>query len=188
MKAGRTPPYFLLSFIPAVAYWLLETYSTLEVALVGGIILGLVEMLLERKFTGHVHTLSKLNISLVVVLGAISLIAREGVWFKLQPTLTGISLAGFFIYKKIRKESLIYQMLVDMKTPQTKMLPEEVYEMMEWHLCLFLIVFAGWMAHVALHEPTGTWLFWKTGGFYVAFVPFLLVEMIFIRQKMKRKK
>ena len=38
-EKAKTKPYFLLSFIPALAYWLLETYSTLEVALIGGILL-----------------------------------------------------------------------------------------------------------------------------------------------------
>lgn len=188
MQNGSSPPYFLLSFIPAVAYWLLETYTSLEVALIGGIALGLVEMILEKKFTGHVHTLSKLNISLVVVLGIISLIAKEGMWFKLQPTMTGIAVAGFFLWKKYKNESLIFQMLRDMKTPKNKMLPEEVYGMMEWHLCLFLIAFAAWMAYVALNMPTGTWLFWKTGGFYIAFIPFMVVEMFFIRRKIRGKK
>lgn len=188
MKSGSTPPYFLLSFIPAVAYWLLETYSTLEIALMGGIILGVLEMILEKKFTGHVHTLSKLNLSLIVVLGSISLIAKEGIWFKLQPTMTGLAVAGFFLYKKLRNESLIYQMLKDMKTPENKMLPEEVYEMMEWHLCLFLIGFAGWMLYVTLHLTTAQWLFWKTGGFYIAFIPFMIFEMFFIRMKLTGKK
>ncbi len=187
MKPGSAPPYFLLSFIPAVAYWLLETYSTLEIALIGGIFLGIVEMILEKKFTGHVHTLSKLNVSLIIVLGTISLIAREGVWFKLQPTLTGISMAAFFIYKKFKNQSLIHEMLVDMKTPPQKMLPLEVYEMMEWHLCFFLILFAGWMAHVAINLPTSSWIFWKTAGFYLAFIPFFIVEMIFIRLRVRRK-
>ncbi len=189
MQSGSSSrPYFLLSFIPAVAYWLLETYSTLEIALMGGIALGIVEMILEKKFTGHVHTLSKLNLSLIVVLGSISLIAKEGMWFKLQPTMTGISVAGFFLYKKFRNESLIYQMLVDMKTPPERILPEEVYEMMEWHLCLFLVASAAWMAYVALNMTTAQWLFWKTGGFYATFIPFMILEMLFIRFRLKGKK
>ena len=96
-------PYFLLSFLPAIAYWLLETYSTLEIALVGGIFLGLIEMGLEKKFTGHVHTISKLNVALIVVLGGVSLIAQEGIFFKLQPTFTGLALASFLIFKKFKK-------------------------------------------------------------------------------------
>lgn len=182
MNNGQKP-YFLLSFLPALAYWYLETYYTLEVALVGGILLGIIEMLLEKKFTGHVHTLSKLNIALVIILGAVSLVAREGVWFKLQPTFTGLSLASYLVFKKIKKQSLMVEMLNDMK--QKPPLPDEIYKIMEWHMCLFLIGFAGFMAWVAVKETTATWLFWKTGGFYIAFGGFMILEMIFIRVFMK---
>lgn len=177
-------PYFLLSFLPAVAYWYLETYYTLEVALMGGILLGVIEMLLEKKFTGHVHTLSKLNIALVVILGGISFIAKEGIFFKLQPTFTGIALAAFLIFKKIKNQSLMVEMLQDMK--QKLPMPAEVYKTLEWHMCIFLIGFAGFMAYVALKESTATWLFWKTGGFYIAFGGFMIVEMIVLRFMMRR--
>jgi intracellular septation protein len=179
MNVKPNPPYFLLSFIPAVAYWLLETYFTLEVALIGGILLGLVEMVLERYFTGHVHTLSKLNIALVVILGMISLVAREGVWFKLQPTFTGLSVAAFFLYKKLKGQSVMLEMLTDLN--QKPPLPPEVYVLLEWHMCLFLFGFACFMAYVAIYETTSTWIFWKTGGFYIAFGGFMLGEMVFLR-------
>ena len=184
MTKQSSPPYFLMSFIPAVAYWLLEEYTTLEIALIGGIVLGILEMLAEKKFTGHVHTLSKLNIALVVGLGAISLIAREGIWFKLQPTLTGLSIAGFLIYKKFQGHSVMLDMLTDMK--QKAPLPPEAYKQLEWHMCLFLFAFAGWMAWVALKESTGQWLFWKTAGFYIAFGVFMLIEMVLLRFTMRK--
>jgi intracellular septation protein len=179
-------PYFLLSFIPAVAYWLLETYFSLEIALIGGIVLGLLEMLLEKKFTGHVHTLSKLNIALIVILGGISLIANEGIFFKLQPTLTGVSLASFLVFKKCKKQSLMVEMIKDMQ--QKLPLPEEVYKVMEWHMCLFLIAFASFMAWIAVKETTATWLFWKTGGFYIAFGGFMVIEMVYIQWYSRRLK
>lgn len=179
-------PYFLLSFIPALAYWYLETYYTLEIALIGGIVLGIIEMLLEKKFTGHVHTLSKLNVALIVILGGISLLAQEGVFFKLQPTLTGLSVASFLIYKKIKNQSLMLEMFKDMK--QKAPFPDDIYKVMEWHMCLFLIGFACFMAWVALKETTATWLFWKTGGFYIVFGGFMLVEMIYIQKLARRLK
>lgn len=183
-KSQSTNPFFLLSFIPAVAYWLLETYSTLEVALVGGILLGIVEMGLEKKFTGHVHTLSKLNVALVVVLGGISLIAREGLWFKLQPTLTGVAVSGFLLFKKFKDESLMLEMLKDMKQPVP--LPPVAYKMMEWHLTIFLLGFAAFMAYIAIRETTAVWLFWKTGGFYIVFGSFAVFEFLFLRRYLKR--
>lgn len=177
-------PYFLLSFIPAATYWWLETYYTLEIALIGGIVLGVFEMVLEKKFTNHIHTLSKLNVSLIIVLGGISLLAQEGIFFKLQPTFTGLSLAGFLGFKKIKKQSLMVDMLRDMK--QRIPLPEEIYKKMEWHMLVFLVSFAVFMGHVALKETTATWLFWKTGGFYIALGSFMLFEMIFIRWTFRR--
>jgi intracellular septation protein len=179
-------PYFLLSFLPAVAYWLLETYTTLEIALIAGILLGIIEMVLEKYFTGHVHTLSKVNITLIVILGVISLIAKEGVWFRLQPTFTGMGISGFLIYKKLKSQSLLLEMLKEMG--QTPPLPEVAYKVMEWHMTLFLIVFAAFMAKVAIYDTTATWIFWKTGGFYIAFGGFMICEMLYLRFILRQRK
>jgi intracellular septation protein len=184
-QPAQPKPYFLLSFIPAVAYWLLETYSTLEIALLGGILLGVLEMLLEKKISGHVHTLSKLNLSLIVVLGVISLIAKEGIWFKLQPTLTGVGISSFLMFKRLSGHSLMFDMLKDMG--QAPPLPEALYKKLELHMLIFLLVFAGFMAKVAVYDPTSTWLFWKTMGFYIAFGGFLLIELVYLRLTLKRK-
>ncbi len=183
---NKSKPYFLLSFIPAVGYWYLETYYTLEIALIGGIILGILEMLFEKYFTGHVHTLSKVNIFLVVVLGIISLIAKEGVWFKLQPTFTGVGVSSFLFYKKFKGHSLMLDMLNDMG--QTPPLPGPVYKLLEWHISIFLLGFAAFMAKVAIYDTTSSWIFWKTGGFYIAFGAFMIMEIIFLRFHLKGKK
>ncbi len=177
-------PYFLLSFLPALAYWYLETYHDLETALIGGVILGVLEILIEKKFSGHVHTLSKLNLSLIVVLGGLALLAKEGLFFKLQPTFTGIAVGGYLIFKKLRHESLLLEMLRDLK--QTPPLPEAFYLRLEWHLCLFLLAFAAFMAWVAVQRTTAAWLFWKTGGFYLAFGGFLVAELFFLRWTIRR--
>ena len=173
-----------MSFLPALAYWYLETYHSLEIALIGGVILGVIEILFEKKFSGHVHTLSKLNLSLIVVLGGVALVAKEGLFFKLQPTFTGIAVGVYLIFKKIRKESLLLEMLKDLK--QTPPLPTEFYRMLEWHLCIFLLAFAAFMAWVAVRETTAVWLFWKTGGFYLAFGGFLVAELLFLRLTLRR--
>jgi intracellular septation protein len=183
--AKAVPPYFLLSFIPAAAYWALETYSTLEVALMGGILLGVLEMGLEKKITGHVHSLSKMNLTLIVVLGSVALLANQGIWFKLQPTFTGIALAAVVLFKKFTGKSLMLDMLSDLK--QRPPLPPEAYHLLEWHLAIFLIVFAGFMAQVAVYQSTANWLFWKTGGFYIAFGAFMMIEIIYLRFHLRRK-
>jgi intracellular septation protein len=176
-------PYFLLSFLPALAYWYLETYYTLEIALVGGIVLGILEMILEKKISGHIHTLSKLNLALIIVLGGVSLAAKEGIFFKLQPTFTGTAVSLFFIFKKAQGKSLLLEMLEDLK--QKPPLPAVIYQTLETHMIVFLLGFAGLMTWVALKETTATWLFWKTAGFYIAFGVFMVIEFIYMQFAMR---
>lgn len=179
-----TKPYYLFSFLPAFAYWYLESYYSLEIALTGGIIIGIFEILFEKKFFNHVHTLSKLNISLVIFLGGISLIAKEGIFFKLQPTFTGLALSSFLFLKKIKNQSLMLEMLKDFQ--QKSVLPDEIYKKIEWHMGLFLVLYSLFMIWVSLKQNTSTWLFWKTAGFYLTFFGFILIEFFYIRFSIRR--
>lgn len=76
-------------------------------------------------------------------------------------------------------------MLKDMG--QVPPLPEATYKIMEWHMTLFLIAFAVFMAKVAIYDTTAQWIFWKTGGFYIAFGVFMVIEIIYLRIKMGKK-
>jgi intracellular septation protein len=186
MINSKKSPYFLLSFVPATGYWILETYFSLSVALVGGIILALLEMTIEKIFTKKLHTISKLNLFLILFLGGISLWAQEGIWFKLQPTFTGFSLFGFMCFFKLKKKSLMADMMKEINTELP--FPEEVYLKLEWHLSLFLLFFALFMCYVAFNESTSTWIFWKTGGFYFAFFIFLIGEFFYMRKSVLRSR
>ena len=185
MTKPSLPPYFLLSFIPAAAYWILELYFTLEIALMGGMIIGVIEMAFEKKISGHVHTLSKLNVALILILGGVALVAQEGIWFKLQPTFTGVAVASFLAFQKWRNKSIMHQMLIDMRQPVP--LPMELYKLIEWHLAVFLLGFAVFMGYVAVYQSTSRWIFWKTAGFYIVFGAFLFGEMIYLKWLLRRK-
>ncbi len=162
--------YFFLSFIPALGYWFLESYYSLTVALVGGVILGVSEIIIEKIFSGKVHSISRLNLGLVVFLGIISLWAQEGIWFKLQPTFTGIILFLFLGYQRLQKKSFMVEMMKDFN--QKLPLPPDHYLMLEWHLALFVLIFGMFMAYIAVTQSSDVWIFWKTIGFYLAFFIF----------------
>jgi len=136
-------------------------------------------MLIEKKMSGHVHTISKLNLFLIVFLGAISLYAKEGIWFKLQPTLTGYVMGSYLLFEKFKKRSLLYTMLIEMN--QTPPLPKEFYERLEGHLAIFLFFYSSWMIFVTLKLTTAQWLFWKTGGFYLSFFVFFILEIVTLK-------
>lgn len=174
-------PIFLLSFLPALAYWGLEYFYPPRIALLGGIILAIIEIGGEKFFIGKVHRFSILNFSLILFLGGLGVLAEDGVWFKLQPALSSVVMVGVLGFYKFKKRSLMFEIITDLqsKTP----LPEKFYQQFEKHLAFFFIFHSVLMTFVALKTETGVWLFWKTAGFYILIAVFLVIEIFLFRYR-----
>lgn len=177
--------FFLISFLPAFAYWYLEANYPLKIALTGGLILAILEIILEKYFTKHVHTLSKFNFFLIVFLGALSFLGDEGIWFKLQPFFTGIGMSGFMGYRLWKGEGMLLEMMKSL--PQNKNhLPDFIMQNMEKHVCFFFLFYSLFMAYIAIYRTTDSWLFFKTIGLYLVFGIFMVIEFFFIRHQIKK--
>ncbi len=183
MKGFSGKQFFLMSFLPAMAYWYLEARFPLKIALAGGFCLALLEIILEKVFTKHVHALSKFNFFLIVFLGAISFGEEDGLWFKLQPCFTGLGIGVYLLVRLYRGKSLMNEMLASMGKESPL---EGLMEQVEVHLGIFFIAYGLFMAAIALFTPTGTWLFFKTAGFYLATFIFFIGEFIYLRLKIRR--
>lgn len=179
--------FFLFSFLPAFAYWGLEAYYPPKIALLGGILLAVVELGLEKIFTKHVHRFSLLNFFLILLLGGVGVIADDGIWFKFQPSLGSLVMVGLLFFYKTKKRSLMYEMISDLK--QKTPLPEDFYHQFEGHLMFFFLFHSLFMGVVTIYSETSTWVFWKTGGFYLLMFLFMVFEVIWFRMLgIKRRK
>lgn len=171
--------FFILSFIPATAYWYLEANYPVRVALLGGLLLAFIELSFEWFFCKKLHTLSKVNFYLILFLGGISLLGDDGIWFKLQPAFSGICIGGFLTYKWLKDESLMYEMMISLNTKNPA--PEFIVKMLEKHVSIFFILYGLFMGAVAFTFSTDVWIFFKTLGFYLIFFIFFIFEVIYMR-------
>lgn len=182
-KSHLSNKFFLISFIPALAYWYLEVNYSLKIALIGGIALAILELALEFLLFKHTHLISRINFFLILILGGFSFLGEDGIWFKLQPAFTGIGLGTFLIVQKFRGKSLMLQMIKEMQnTPP----PEFFVRQIESHMGYFLFFYGLFMGYVAFFLSTDLWLTFKTGGFYAASLIFFIVEILLIRIKIKK--
>jgi intracellular septation protein len=168
------------SFLPAIAYWYLEANYDLKTALVGGLILAVLEMSLEWIFTRHIHTVSKLNFYLILILGGIAFIADEGIWFKLQPSFTGVLMGSYMLIRHYRGNSLMLEMMKEMNNQN---LPEKFVLFLERNMSVFMFGYGLLMAPVAIYLSTEKWLFFKTGGFYIATGLFFVAQFIYLKSR-----
>lgn len=176
----------MISFLPALAYWYLEENYPLKIAIIGGLGLAVLEIILEKIFFKHIHSISKFNFFLLLFLGGLSLLGDEGIWFKLQPMFTGLGIGGFLFFKKWRGESLFLEIMETMNNK--KNLPDKLVFLMEYHIAIFMMGYGLFMGGVALFLSTGYWTFFKTIGFYLAFVLFCLFEVVLIRRIVKKER
>jgi intracellular septation protein len=183
MSPKASKHFFLLSFLPAILYWYLETQYPVKIAVIGGVGLSLLELTIEKIWIKKVHQLSVFNFILLLILGVLSYLADEGIWFKLQPFFTGIGVSAYLFFKLKHKKGLLKGMLHELN-PQVQV-PDWILDKLESNIAWFLLLHAILMGALALWSSTGIWAFFKTTGIYIVFVPFLLAHMIWIRHKLK---
>lgn len=175
--------FFLISFLPAIAYWYLEENYPIKIAVIGGLALSILEISFEKFFLKHVHKISWANFFLIFFLGGLSLLGDEGKWFKLQPAITGVAIGLGLIIFRLRNKSFFSEMLKEMNPDQTP--PEWILSTMELHTGIFFGIYGSWMFYVVFYLSTDQWLFFKTLGFYLCFVVFFIFELLFLRRKIK---
>ena len=104
-------------------------------------------------------------------------------WFKLQPCFTGLGIGGYLLVRLYKGKSLMNEMLTSMG----KSFPlEGVMKKIETHLGFFFIAYGLFMAAIALLAQTGTWLFFKTAGFYLVTFFFFMGEFIYLKLTIRR--
>ena len=177
----KQSPFFFFSFLPALIYWYLEANYSLQIALIGGTILSIVEISLEKLFTKKVHQLSLFNFYLIVFFGGLAYFFTEGILFKLQPSFMLI-VTGIYLLIMIKKnKSLMLEMLE--VNPSFNPMMKPIILKMENGLSYFSIIQGILIGVIAFFGTTSQWLFWKTIGIYLLSGLFFIGFMIWVKVK-----
>lgn len=183
MDKSFSKSFFLISFLPAIVYWYLDEYYPVRIAITGGLALAILEIAAEKIFIKHVHTISKANFFLILFLGCLSLLGEEGVWFRLQPAITGVGISSFMFYRLRVGRGLLVEFLESL--PLKNKPPMFFVNSMERHLTYYFFITGLFMGYVALYESTDTWIFFKTIGNYILFAVFYVFEILWCRRLAK---
>lgn len=175
--------FFILSFLPAMAYWYLEDHYSMNIAIIGGLILGVVEIIFERVFFSKVHSISKLNFILIILLGLIGLLDQNGLWFKLQGSFSSIFLGLFLLWNTHKEKSLFHEFLEDMNK---KAPPKEFLLKLETHLAIFFFGYSLVFLYVTLKWSTGNWLLFKSFGPFGMMLIFFVFEYVYLRRLVRK--
>ena len=180
-KNKKSKGIFLISFVPALGYWYLEANYSLQTALIGGVSLAAIEILLEKALFKRVHSISKINCALIIVLGGIAFWGKDGIWFKLQPFFTGVGLGSILLIQNLRGKSIMWNMMQEVQTRQMPL--RLLLEPLERDMGIFTVIYGVFMGGVAVWRSSDEWLFFKTAGLYIAYLLFMIVEIFILTKK-----
>ena len=88
-QQGRAALRSLLvaGLLPVIAFTVIEEVYGTVAGLIAGMVFGVGEIVYEWRTMGKVQPMTWGGNGMLLVLGGISLLTKEGVWFKLQPSI-----------------------------------------------------------------------------------------------------
>lgn len=185
MNKPKKNNIFLISFIPAVAYWYLEANYSIKTAVIGGMILSVLEILFEKIFFKHVHQISKINFFLMFFLGGFSLANENGIWFKLQSFISMWIMSFFMLYKRSKGKGLFVELMQDMN--DENVFSEKALNLFERNFIVFFLIYGALMGGLAVFAETNIWAFFKSAGFFICCGIFSIVQGYYLIKGQKNE-
>jgi intracellular septation protein len=165
--------------------WVEDHYGTVW-GLVAGMVFGLGEILWEGFTRGRVDALTWGGNGMLLVLGGISLVTAQGIWFKLQTSLIEFAMAmGLWISVFLKKPLLLS--LAQKQGALPRDLPvvlKQSFRGLTLRLGVFFAFHALLATWAAWNWSTGAWALLKGVGLTVSLVVYLVVETLILRYRL----
>ncbi|MDG0815929.1 septation protein IspZ [Bdellovibrio sp. PAP01] len=177
---------FVAGILPVIAFTIIEEYYGTIAGLIAGMVFGVGEISWELYKHKKVQKITWIGNGMLLVLGGISLISSEGIWFKLQPALME-GLFAIFCWG-----SLLFgkPLIVYLAEQQGQQFPDVLKDKM-WGVTLrtglFFAIHTALAIWAAIAWSTTNWALLKGVGLTVSFIMYLGFEGILLRQTIMKE-
>ncbi len=171
--------------LPVIAFTVIEEWQGPVWGTVAGLAFGAGEVIFEWRRDKKVSTLTWASNLFIFVLGIISLVTQEGVWFKLQPAFLVLAMALWFIVTSFRGTPL----LVGLSIKQNPNLPPHLLEFLaklNFRLGIFFLGITALSVYAAFEWSTAAWATLKGVGAPILMGIYLVIEVLILRWRMAK--
>ena len=178
--------FFFGGVLPLVAFTVIEDQLGTIAGIIAGMVFGIGEVLYEYFKLKKVSAITWIGNLLILVLGGISLIAEEGIWFKLQPALFEAFFALFLWGSLLLKKNFLILMAEKQGNPIPPILHSR-FNGLTFRLGLFFAGHTGLAIWSALKWTTAQWALLKGVGLTVSFIAYMAIEVVVLRYSVRPK-
>lgn len=176
---------FFAGLLPVIAFTVIEDQYGTIAGLIAGMVFGVGEICFELYKHKRVQKITWIGNGLLLVLGGVSLISDEGIWFKMQPAIMEAVFAVALWVSWFIKKPLI----VVLAEQQGQKLPDFMKSRMSgmtFRMGIFFAAHAVLATWAALHWSSNAWAMLKGVGLTVSLIVYMLAEVFYIRRSAMR--
>ena len=178
---------FFAGLVPVIAFTLIEEYYGTIAGLIAGMVFGVGEICFELYNHKKVQKITWIGNGLLLVLGGLSLISSEGIWFKLQPAL----MEGAFAIALWASVIMNKPLLIVLAEQQGQVLPDFLRSRMKgitFRVGLFFAIHTLLAVWAAYSWTTTNWALLKGVGLTVSLFLYMGIEMILMRSEIIKER
>lgn len=173
---------FAIGFIPIFVFIIADEFWGTEVSLVVAVAVGLVYFFYYWLRHHRIEKMILLDTLLIVVLGGISILMHDALFFKLKPALVEAILVGLLGIHAFSSRPILLQMsqryMGDVQFP-----PEQVNMLKKLSLLLFVVfgLHTALIVYSAFFWSEGAWAFVSGGLFYILFALIMAGQWVYLK-------
>lgn len=176
---------FFGGLLPVIAFTVIEEKYGVIAGLIAGMVFGFGEIIYELIKYKKVNTITWIGNSLLIGLGAISLISTEGLWFKLQPAIFEFGFFTFLLGSWILKKPFM-TLMIEKQNPTAPEFLKNAMSGITLRLSFFFLAHAIIATYAAIYWSTESWAILKGVGLTVSMILYMVIEILWIRKKIQK--
>lgn len=186
-KPARSPLLLFLfgGLLPVISFALVEEYYGVLWGCVAGMVFGIGEILYEKIALKTVSGITWFSNALILILGGLSLISEDGIWFKLQPALVLLCFGAIVVGSSIINRPLLTAMALKQR-PDLPLAALEMLTGLNFRVGILFLALAGLSTWAAYSWSTEAWAFLKSFGVLIILVLYIVGETLIRRFLGKR--
>lgn len=173
------------TLFPVLLFTVVEEWGGLTWALILSVVYAFLEISWEWWRHGRPSGITLFSNCMVVGLSAVSYYTQEGFWFKLQPAILELLMAGFLIGSYLIKKPMLVVMMKQQGHQVTDIM-ESFFTGLTLRMGLFFVAQAALAAYASLHWSTEVWAFLKSIGVLIMMVIYMLAEIAIYRWRQRQ--
>jgi intracellular septation protein len=186
-RKSQVRSLLLGGLLPVIAFTVIEDQYGIVAGLVAGMVFGMGEILWEWRTRGKVDPMTWGGNGLILVMGGISLVTQDGIWFKLQPSIIEVAMALMLWGSVVLGRPFLVAAARKQGAPvDQNPLLFQALRGFTWRMGAFFALHAGLAAWAAIHWSTAAWAMLKGIGFTVSMVVYGVAESLVLRYRIAK--